>query len=415
MYKYDALSYTWGSQDLTHEVNICGKPYPVTSNLYGALEHLRREDGDKSTIWIDAICINQQDHYEQTQQVNMMAGIYRNGRLVVMWLGEGTIFDGISIEGIAFALLQQLQKVFEEHGLVDLDFQQTGPDGLACPGYGLPNTNAKQWIALGRLSSNSYFERIWIIQEVVMATKAILACGKLSIDWEVVRNFARSVQKGGSLGSLGIKVDYSMEKEPFRVWEKLALHSLTAHQSLLCLFIEGVHLSSQQSWISNWSDGADVPACLALYGKDNFRASKETKASVSVSNDLQTLILQGYIMDSVAMVSPNTSRFVPKVMKSGPFRVWLTKEEAEERTSVMAAGIMDGLEIAKSASQYNEGHSRDRELARTLCCNMLMTGKKADIDSAYRVHRWIITVMKAYAMKPLLEDSEQLETLQREV
>lgn len=81
----------------------------------------------------------------------------------------------------------------------------------------------------------------------------------------------------------------------------------------------------------------------------------------------------------------------------------------------MAAGIMDGLEIAKSASRYNEGHSRDRELARTLCCNMLMSGKKADIDSAYRVHLWVITVMKAYAMKPLLEDSEQLRTLQREV
>jgi hypothetical protein len=88
------------------------------------------------------VCINQQDHDEQTQQVNM-THIYRNARLVVIWLGEEVKMD-ISIDGMAFSLLKQLRRVFKDNGHVESDFQRKGPEGIACPGYGLLNSNANE-------------------------------------------------------------------------------------------------------------------------------------------------------------------------------------------------------------------------------------------------------------------------------
>ena len=65
--KYIALSYTWGDllQRLVIEVNCCR--FEVTRNLEAALRYLR--DGeDTLTFWIDAVCINQADHQERSQQ-----------------------------------------------------------------------------------------------------------------------------------------------------------------------------------------------------------------------------------------------------------------------------------------------------------------------------------------------------------
>ncbi|KAL5315559.1 hypothetical protein ACEPPN_016427 [Leptodophora sp. 'Broadleaf-Isolate-01'] len=472
--KYEALSYTWGSQDLEFEVIISKESYPVTSNLYAALKNLQRDDGQARIIWIDAICIDQKNFQERTSQVNMMADIYRNAGLVIMWLGEEITIDGVSTEGAAFALLKQIQEVFNVHGLVDLDFQLAGPDGDPCPGYGLPYTQSVDWIRLSRVFSKPYFERIWIIQEVVNARKAILACGSVSVDWEIVRNLARSVRKCGCLGNLeydgsapgitsvnamadlkeekgidlipllvktsgykatkevdkvfalmnlasnaadvGIRVDYSLENEPFKVWETLALYNLTIHQNLLCLSNAGIRSLSKktQSWVAVYEDFGG--ACLALHGKDHFSASRETKAPITVSDGNQVLTVEGYIVDTVAVIAPEVAQFVPTAIRSqtGPL-TWLTKEEDQDRAVWMAGRLLNGLEIAKSACKYEEGLARERELARTMCCDLLMTGERANIDRAHQVHQWAIKTFQTYVLQPLPEDPEELKALQREL
>jgi heterokaryon incompatibility protein (HET) len=39
-------------------------------------------------FWVDAICINQEDSRERSQQVKLMAAIYRSALSVCAWLGE---------------------------------------------------------------------------------------------------------------------------------------------------------------------------------------------------------------------------------------------------------------------------------------------------------------------------------------
>lgn len=52
-----------------------------------ALSCLCKDDEDRG-LWIDAICINQYDLDERSSQVANMEHIYRDARLVVVFLGE---------------------------------------------------------------------------------------------------------------------------------------------------------------------------------------------------------------------------------------------------------------------------------------------------------------------------------------
>ena len=73
---YDALPYTWGSSALGKSVYVNGSRFVVTDNLAAALRRLRLPDKPR-TIWIDALCINQDDLAERAYQVAIMGQIYR--------------------------------------------------------------------------------------------------------------------------------------------------------------------------------------------------------------------------------------------------------------------------------------------------------------------------------------------------
>jgi hypothetical protein len=111
---YEALSYVWGSSERTHHVivktfsdflyefvartspverqqellqRVQPRHLPISRNLLVALEHLRLRKKPR-LLWIDAICINQDDIPERSEQVNKMGSIYSKARRVVLWLGE---------------------------------------------------------------------------------------------------------------------------------------------------------------------------------------------------------------------------------------------------------------------------------------------------------------------------------------
>ena len=90
---YTALSYAWhngttavDSDDKTVECN--GLSVHVSSNLYAALRRLRDTE-NPVPVWVDSICINQEDDRERTHQVQMMRDIYQRSDAVAIWLGEG--------------------------------------------------------------------------------------------------------------------------------------------------------------------------------------------------------------------------------------------------------------------------------------------------------------------------------------
>lgn len=99
---FTALSYVWGvSPSLTKTIRCNGKTIAVGTNCWSALWHLRNgyysndssvSDGSRDTmiIWVDSICIDQQDLKEKESQLQLMADIYSLARQVFVWLGEGS-------------------------------------------------------------------------------------------------------------------------------------------------------------------------------------------------------------------------------------------------------------------------------------------------------------------------------------
>ena len=185
---YEALSYVWGST--AHPVSILVGPsrertISVTQNLSTALRYLR--DANESRIlWVDAICINQNDLKERSDQVALMSGIYRAACQVIVWLGpeeddSSHAFDIMHAIGLSIdvdwvsnsykpkvAVNNQLFRMVEDRQ--NYRFQD------------------KEAIAINRLLHRQWFERLWIRQEIGLATQAIIRCGSLSILWHLFRD-----------------------------------------------------------------------------------------------------------------------------------------------------------------------------------------------------------------------------------
>lgn len=86
---YHALSYAWGDQPPAETIECDGQQIKVTCHLLEGLKSIHATTGI-SVIWVDAICINQEDDNEKASQVAKMHRIYReNLRGSLAWVLEG--------------------------------------------------------------------------------------------------------------------------------------------------------------------------------------------------------------------------------------------------------------------------------------------------------------------------------------
>ena len=84
---YCALSYVWGDPKKVHTIGLDGQDFQVTDNL---MFFLRRKRTVDLAFWIDAICINQDDKAEKSEQIGRMAEIYKNAFAVYAELGPAS-------------------------------------------------------------------------------------------------------------------------------------------------------------------------------------------------------------------------------------------------------------------------------------------------------------------------------------
>lgn len=121
---YDALSYVWGSEEDKQPILIQSddkvddstgenRRLFVTANLHAALSHLRDQFLER-VIWIDAVCINQEDDDEKGRQVQSMAKIYACANRVIVWLGEAA-----SGSDKALTAIQNAAKARRESPIID--------------------------------------------------------------------------------------------------------------------------------------------------------------------------------------------------------------------------------------------------------------------------------------------------------
>jgi len=87
---FACASYVWGHTNKTVPIEVDDQEVQITTNLFDFLCHIR-DPNETLTLCANAICMNQADLNEQSQQVAMMGDIYSRCSVVHIWLG--TISD----------------------------------------------------------------------------------------------------------------------------------------------------------------------------------------------------------------------------------------------------------------------------------------------------------------------------------
>ncbi|OAK97272.1 hypothetical protein IQ06DRAFT_296450 [Phaeosphaeriaceae sp. SRC1lsM3a] len=94
---YRAISYMWGDPSVTQPILVDGKSIAVRSNLWSFLGQMQ-DESCTDALWIRALCINQRDIAERSQQVSLMGQIYSKAAVVHVWLGPENDLSLVSMQ-----------------------------------------------------------------------------------------------------------------------------------------------------------------------------------------------------------------------------------------------------------------------------------------------------------------------------
>ncbi|KAF4499446.1 het-6-heterokaryon incompatibility [Fusarium agapanthi] len=189
--RFWALSYVWGATENPATILLNDQPFSITRNLYNALYQYRRHafdgyDSDKAMLWVDAICINQNDQVEKSIQVPRMSEIYGQCERVLAWLGPVNSDE----ESHVCRLADRLKYFQSPADPTSRDMSEDDRITVFIKS-GRSNETASIEVesvrkALSSIGHRPWFRRIWILQEAVLAkTQPILLCGAYELGYEI--------------------------------------------------------------------------------------------------------------------------------------------------------------------------------------------------------------------------------------
>lgn len=191
---YEALSYVWGNEKDRKDIQLNGRPFDVTENLWMVLRRLR-DDAVRRVLWVDAVCINQKDNNEKSHQVAMMGEIYSSCQKTVIWLGEDhdTINAG-SKSIVASRARDMLELLGAGSHLDELPCFSTG----ASQRTEISEEYVVHFEAFRKFVDLPWWKRIWVIQEMVLPKSLTLFYSSEEFSYEVLRSVVQGLQIHGS-------------------------------------------------------------------------------------------------------------------------------------------------------------------------------------------------------------------------
>ena len=353
---YTALSYVWGDATLIMPINCNGLPIYTTRNLDIALRHLRQTDV-AVMLWIDQICINQEDLDEKSRQVILMSKIYQRAWSTIVWLGEEA-HDSDNAMDTLRTINEALQYYTDERAPDPEDFERLS----------LPAPDSQEWAALSQFLDRPWFQRVWVIQEVVLSNNIQVVCGNKTLPWSDIGLFAicmvthdltrylntstdvkgpaietgyRHILRIDSIkdhndtlteplpllqtlveargaratdprdnvfGVMGmsstlIYPDYS--QAIFDVYTEAARTMVTDRlMNLLCCVDNVEPLPGLPSWAPDWSSARQTTSFGYLEaGRGIYQVAKGSKLSFSIGQNRDSLIIDGILFDTVTCIT----------------------------------------------------------------------------------------------------------------
>jgi hypothetical protein len=162
---YTAVSYTWDGQQRDQDLRVGGSNLRVIENVRAGLPYLIK-CAKTQFLWIDGICVNQDDHDEKAVQIPLMQEIYTKCQECLIWLGESTPEAELAIDAIP-RITHQLKL----HDAV----QVWEMEGIHVPSSGVPDSPL--WKGFVKLFSRPWFKRVWTFQEAVLPDIVMFLCG----------------------------------------------------------------------------------------------------------------------------------------------------------------------------------------------------------------------------------------------
>ncbi|KXT12044.1 hypothetical protein AC579_4683 [Pseudocercospora musae] len=179
-FEYETISYCWLEWNETYEeaeMMLDGQSFRAPHTSIAAVRRIRLVK-ERRTIWIDAICINQQDIAERNSQVALMGTIYRKASRNLVFLGD----DEQSVaEETVKSLRTKVRDLNEAEKRLSTSERKVWATGTAPDSWfsnGLVTVGAME--ELRHLYSLRWFTRLWVLQEVVLARSNICYWGSTS-------------------------------------------------------------------------------------------------------------------------------------------------------------------------------------------------------------------------------------------
>lgn len=193
---FEAISYCWGEPVFSRSCSLAdGGRISLTESLHSALQAFRYPDRSRN-LWADAVCINQTDVAERSSQVELMGDIFAKATRVLVWLGD-PLESGS--DPLAFATLnipivpqgdrsrKDLLALMEQH----LPAMERCPCCNKSISPGTPVTLASGLSAVAKLLERPFFNRLWVVQEIVFAQAIEVYCGTHHAPWDIFTELCR--------------------------------------------------------------------------------------------------------------------------------------------------------------------------------------------------------------------------------
>lgn len=197
---WEAVSYAWEGQKPTETLLIEGKPVNVPRIVLQMLKSLRQADR-KRFLWIDAICIDQQNEDEKSQQVALMAKIYQNAATGIIWLRIDGHEDLARDMVTASRWLNAVNK--EELAATK------GSKSALMSAFSESHPHVKFKERLTNLAKLPWFQRIWVVQEATLCKYLLVQLGDETLPWDA---FASALLRFVGHGSLWRDVKLSLDQ-----------------------------------------------------------------------------------------------------------------------------------------------------------------------------------------------------------
>jgi hypothetical protein len=181
--RFEALSHAWGSNVRSQVIYVSGEPHLVSASIYAALKSLRYKHSQR-ILWIDSICIDQSDTEERSSQVSLMGDIYAKADRVIVWLGNSSD-----------TLIEALEMIYHvRHSVWDRHFNaerntiwnKSSEEPVIRRMIHETYFQDVNWGPLNDLLTLPWFQRLWVVQEVVNSRRAVILCGNDMYPWSMM-------------------------------------------------------------------------------------------------------------------------------------------------------------------------------------------------------------------------------------